>query len=212
MPKGPLADGALELWLLGPPSFIPKRPFVDGALDVVLPKDPNPEKPVVLGGVPLDASLFTVPPKRFLVELAFEVRSLEDVTFKPNKPGERALNVSLLGDPPLELEKLLTVEDDSLLPNKVLLEGVWVGGSLPQSAESKLKSPSPGDTESCSASLAPVSPLSTGTVASIPVVRDAAVLAMLFPTSIVGWAKGFTAQVCGLNSSSRFLLFVSGSR
>ena len=33
-----------------------------------------------------------------------------------------------------------------------------------------------------------------------------------FPTSIVGCIKGFTAQVCVLNSSSRFLLFVSGSR
>ena len=33
-----------------------------------------------------------------------------------------------------------------------------------------------------------------------------------FPTSMVGCIKGFTAQVYGLNSSSRFLLFVSGSR
>ena len=32
------------------------------------------------------------------------------------------------------------------------------------------------------------------------------------PKGLVGCVKGFTAQVCVLNSSSRFLLFVSGSR
>ena len=31
-------------------------------------------------------------------------------------------------------------------------------------------------------------------------------------SAIVGYFKGFTAQECVLNSSSRFLLFVSGSR
>ena len=46
---------------------------MNGALDVVLPEDLSPEKPLVLGGVPLDASLFAVPPKILLIELAFEV-------------------------------------------------------------------------------------------------------------------------------------------
>ncbi len=59
--------------LLGLPSFVPKRPFADEALNVVLLKEPNPEKPVVLKGVPLDASLFAVVPKKLPVELAFEV-------------------------------------------------------------------------------------------------------------------------------------------
>lgn len=73
MSKGLLADGALELLLLGLPSFIPKRPFAEGALDVVLLEEPNPEKPVVLGDVPLDASLFAIVRKKLTVELAFEV-------------------------------------------------------------------------------------------------------------------------------------------
>jgi len=70
VPKGLLADGALELLL---PWFIPKRPFADGALDSVLLEEPNPETPVVLGDLPLGASLFAVIPKKMPVELAFEV-------------------------------------------------------------------------------------------------------------------------------------------
>ena len=70
MPRGLLADGALELLLLGLTSFIPKA---DGALDVMLLEEPNPEKSVVPGYIPLDASLFAVVPKKLPVELAFEV-------------------------------------------------------------------------------------------------------------------------------------------
>ena len=70
-PKALLADGALELLLLGLPSFIPKRSSPDGGLDVVLLEGPNPKKPVVLEDVRLDASLSAVVPKRLVVELAF---------------------------------------------------------------------------------------------------------------------------------------------
>ena len=74
MPKGLLADGASEPLLLGLLSVIPKRPFADRALDVVLLlEEPNLEKPVVLGGVPLDASLSAAVPKMLPVELAFEI-------------------------------------------------------------------------------------------------------------------------------------------
>ena len=69
-----------------------------------------------------------------------------------------------------------------------------------------------GITDSFSASLVPVLPLVPAVLATIIVVRAADALAMPFPTGIVGCVKGFTAQVCALNSSSRFLLFVSGSR
>ena len=69
-----------------------------------------------------------------------------------------------------------------------------------------------GTTDSFSLSLVPVSLLVPAVVATILVVRAAEALAMLTPTGIVGCVKGFTAQVCVLNSSSRFLLFVSGSR
>ena len=73
MPKRLLVDGAFELLLLGLPSLIPKRPFADRDFDVALLEEPNPEKPVVLGGVPLDASPVAVVPKKLLVELAFDV-------------------------------------------------------------------------------------------------------------------------------------------
>lgn len=57
----------------GLPLFCPKRPFGDETLDVVLPEEPNPEKPVVLEGEPLDASLLAVIPKILPVELVFGV-------------------------------------------------------------------------------------------------------------------------------------------
>ena len=68
-----------------------------------------------------------------------------------------------------------------------------------------------GTTDSFSASLVTVSPLVPAVVATMLVVRAADALAMPLSTGIVGCIKGFTAQVCVLNSSSRFLLFVSGS-
>jgi len=64
--KGLLADGALEFLLVGLPLFIPKRPFADGALDSGLLEEPNPETPVVLGDLPLGASLFAVIQKNCL--------------------------------------------------------------------------------------------------------------------------------------------------
>lgn len=69
-----------------------------------------------------------------------------------------------------------------------------------------------GTTDSSLALLVPVSLLVPVVVASILDVRVADALAMPFHTGIVGCVKGFTAQVCVLNSSSPFLLFVSGSR
>ena len=49
-------------------------------------------------------------------------------------------------------------------------------------------------------------------VAAISVVRAAESLVTPCPPSILECTKGFTAQVCVVNSNSRFLLFVSGSR
>ena len=73
MPEGLLAAGALELLLLELSSFKSKKPFADEALDVVLLKEPNPEEPVMLGDVPLDAPLFVAVPKGLPVELAFQM-------------------------------------------------------------------------------------------------------------------------------------------
>lgn len=69
-----------------------------------------------------------------------------------------------------------------------------------------------GTPDSFVASLVPVSLLFSASVATIPVVRAPDALAMLFSSCIVGCIKGFTAQVWVLNSSSPFLLLVTGSR
>ena len=69
-----------------------------------------------------------------------------------------------------------------------------------------------GAVDSFWALLVPVSPLATAIVAVVPVVRAADALVELFHANIYGRDKGFTAHVCVLNSSSPFLLFVSGSR
>ena len=138
MPKRLLAEGALELLLLGLPSVVPKRPFADGASDVVLVEEPKPEK-VVRGNVTLGASLFAVVPKIRPGELAFEVGSLanmalepnrppfgvafetpllEDVAFEPNRFRDGDLDMSLLGDTPLEPENIPTVDEDLVVPNE----------------------------------------------------------------------------------------------
>ena len=141
MPKRPLADGALELLPLRAPASILKRPFVDGALDVVLPEDPNLEKPAMLD-VPLGTSLFAVVPKGLPVELAFEMLSLADMTVEPNRPpvgvafetslskdvacelnpwpGDGVLDVSLLGYTPLKPEKPPAVDEGFIVPNGLL--------------------------------------------------------------------------------------------
>ena len=79
------AEGALELLRLGRPLVVLKRPFADGASDVVLVEKLNPEKPVALVDVPLDASLFAVVPRLKPVELAFEAGSLAKMVLEPNR-------------------------------------------------------------------------------------------------------------------------------
>lgn len=143
-----------------------------GALDVLLLllEAPNPEKPVLLANILLDASLLAPPPKLLPVELSFEVRLLaeekldpnmpppvlasetspsEDSVFEPNRPRGGALDVSLLGDMPLEPNKLSAVDEGGvvLIPKADLLEGVWVFALLPKAAEfdpNRLP-PGPGD-------------------------------------------------------------------
>ena len=86
VPKGSLADGTFDvvpkrLPIDGALGVVPKKPPVDGALDVVPKgllaegasnvvlleepnsKDLNPEEPVVLGDVPVDALLLRSPPR-----------------------------------------------------------------------------------------------------------------------------------------------------
>ena len=166
MLERPLADGALELLLLGVPAFIPKTSFVDGPLDVVLVEDPNPEKRVVLVDLPLDAFLLAVVLKESPVELAFEVLSLADMTLEPNRPpfgvafetslledvafelkrpGDGGLDVSLLKGMPLKAEKLPAVDEGFVIPNVLLVAGDWVDALLPEGIEFVPDRSPPGD-------------------------------------------------------------------
>lgn len=63
-----------------------KRPFADGASDVVLREKLNPEKPVALVDVPLNASLFAVVPWLKPVKLAFKAGSLAKMLSEPVWP------------------------------------------------------------------------------------------------------------------------------
>lgn len=153
-----LAGEALELLiLLGLPlvDVVKRPPLTDGVLDVVLVEGPNAKKPVALGDGPLDASLSAVVPNTRSVELACEAGSWEnrglrlpnrapdgaacetpplledDVAFEAN----RLSNVPLLGDTPLEPGDTPTVDEDLVVPNKLLLSGVWVDVLLIGGAE-----------------------------------------------------------------------------
>ena len=87
---------------------------------------------------------------------AFETPLLEDVAFEPNRPRDGVLDVSVLGDTPSEPEKIPTVDEDMVVPNKLLLEegwpnklllgGDWSNALLPESAEFEPNRLPPGDT------------------------------------------------------------------
>ena len=74
-------------------------------------------------------------PKRPPFGVAFETSLLKDVAFEPKRGRDGVLDVSLLGDTPLEPEKIPTVDEGLVDPNKLLLEGSWVDALLPEGAE-----------------------------------------------------------------------------
>lgn len=58
---------------------------------------------------------------------AFEASSLEDLAFEPNGPRKGIVNASLLGDTPLEPEKIFVVDGGLVVPKILLLGGVeWI--------------------------------------------------------------------------------------
>ena len=75
----------------------------------------------------------------------FETSLLEYAVFKPNKRGDGVSDVLLLGDTSLEPEKIPTVDDGRVDPNKLLLGGGWVDALLPEGAELKSNTLPPGD-------------------------------------------------------------------
>ena len=116
----------------------------------MLVEEPKPEK-VMRGKVTLGASFFAVVPKIGPVELAFGVGSLADMALEPNRPPfgvafetplledvalepnrfrDGALDVSLLGDRRSEAENIPSDDEDLVVPNKLLLGGVWVDALL----------------------------------------------------------------------------------
>lgn len=84
-------------------------------------------------------------PNRPPFGVASETSLLEDVAFEPNRPRDGVLDVSLLGDTPLEPEKLPTVDEGLVDPNKLLLEGGWVDALLPEGAQFEPNGWPPGD-------------------------------------------------------------------
>lgn len=133
-------------------------------LDVVLLEEPNPEKAVVLRDVSLDPSLSEDAPKRLPIDLAFEGRSLAYMGLEPNKPplgrpSEAWLSeddaigskrnsdggwvILLLGDTPLEPETFPSVDEDTVDPNNVLVEGVVVNALVSEGVKSEPNRPAP---------------------------------------------------------------------
>jgi len=77
--------------------------------------------------------------------VAFETSPLDDVAFEPDRRRDGILDVSLLGDTPLEPEKIPTVEEGWAVPNKTPLEGGWGNALLPEGAEFEPNRVPPGD-------------------------------------------------------------------
>ena len=140
-----LAEGALELLLLGLPLLDLKRPFADGVSGAVLVDKSNPGKAFALRGVHSDASLFAVVPPWKSIERAFEAGSLanmalesnrspfgvafdtpvrEDVAFEPDRLRDGDLDVLLLGNALSKPENTSNVDEGLVVPNRLVLEGV----------------------------------------------------------------------------------------
>ena len=104
---GLLAEGALELLLLGLPLVDLKRLFADRVLDAALVEKSKVGKRVALGDVNSDASLFEVVPRWKSVELAFEADSLANIALKPNRlPFGVAFDTPLREDVAFEPNRL----------------------------------------------------------------------------------------------------------
>ena len=84
-------------------------------------------------------------PNRPPFGVAFETSLLEDVASEPNRPRNGFLDVSLLVDTPLEPEKIPTVDEGLVVPNKLLPVGGWVDALLPEGAEFESNRLPPGD-------------------------------------------------------------------
>ena len=74
-------------------------------------------------------------PNRPLGGVAFEKSLLEDVAFEPKRRRDGVLDVSLLEDTSLEPEKLPTVDEGLVVPNKLIIEGAWVDALLLEGAK-----------------------------------------------------------------------------
>ena len=179
-------------------------------------------------------------PKRPPFDETLGTSLLEDMAFEPNRPRDEVLGVGDASLKPgktptvdkgsVDSSKLLLEGGwvDTLLPEGAGFEPNELPPETPFSFENnpivsllllemllvveepklvKLET-----TDSFLASLVPVSLLVPAVVATIPFVRGADALAKAIPTASIGCVKGFTGQVCAINSNSPFFLFVSGSR
>ena len=67
--------------------------------------------------------------------VAIETPLLEDVALRPNRRKDGGVDVSLLGETLLEPERIPTVDEGLVNPDKLLLDGSWVDALLPEGAE-----------------------------------------------------------------------------
>ena len=126
----------------------PNRPPLGVAFETSLLTDVSfePNRPPF--GVAFETSLLTdvsFEPNRPPFDVVSETPLLVDVAFESNRRRDGVLDVSLLGDTPLEPEKISTVDEGLVDPNKLLLEGGWVNALLPEGAEFEPNGLLPGD-------------------------------------------------------------------
>ena len=120
----------------------------------------------MLADVPSNASLLAVAPKKLLGALAFEVLSLidikleperppfvialeasllDEVVFEPKRPGGGVLDVLLLEDTRLKIEKSSAINAGFVVAIELPVEEEWVDALLLEGAEFEPKRPPPRD-------------------------------------------------------------------
>ena len=68
----------------------------------------------------------------------FEPPLWEDVASEPNTLKDRGLDLSLLGDTPMEPEIIPPVDEDLVVPSRLFCEGGWVDALLLKGAPNGL--------------------------------------------------------------------------
>ena len=123
---------------LGVPEFTPVETAFGGL--------PKPEKSVMLGAVPKSRPVVIVfetdsgatvvlAPNKPPFDVTFEISLLDAEAFEPNRLRDEDLGASLLGDTPSEAGNIPNFDEDSVVPDILLLGGGWVDALLTEGVE-----------------------------------------------------------------------------